>query len=109
MKTMEDFKGTKGNFEVNGNKIQVNPNNPMETSTVCMLFGSPSLPEAQANAKLFANSKNVLQAAIEARTELAKCLRYEAAKAASSFAQINDYVAEHPIYSKLDEVINASL
>lgn len=65
MKTMKDFKGTPGEFEIMGNKIQVDPDHPMNTITVAMMYGSMALEENHANARLFVNSKRVLEAAIK--------------------------------------------
>lgn len=98
MKTMKDFKGTQGEFEIVGNKIQVNPDDPLETSTIAMMFGSMAMDENIANARLFANSKKVLEAAIEAANVLRVTSQADGVSSISKAA-----------LSKLEQAINDSL
>lgn len=109
MKTMNDFKGTKGELEISGNKIQVNPDDPMTTSTVAMMFGSMALPESQANAKLFANSKKALEALIKLRQEYEFSLRNQAGLWGNDTEQIRKWISENPVLKETDNVINESL
>ena len=58
-----EFKGTKGKWEKVHTKIQVEPQNPMRTLTICQVFGGDE--ESLANAKLIAAAPELLEAALE--------------------------------------------
>ena len=55
-----EFKGTKGKWEKVHTKIQVEPENPMRTLTICQVFGGDE--ESLANAKLIAAAPELLEA-----------------------------------------------
>ena len=52
---------TNGKWEVNGNKVQISPEDPMNTITICQTFGNVSLPENAANIRLIAEAPNMLE------------------------------------------------
>ena len=55
-----EFKGTKGKWEKVHTKIQVEPENPMRTLTICQVFGGDE--ESLANAKLISAAPELLEA-----------------------------------------------
>lgn len=54
-----EFKGTKGEWINNVFNIQVNPNEPIKTSTVCRVYGNDE--ESIANAKLISAAPELLE------------------------------------------------
>lgn len=57
-------KHTKGEWLINGNQIQVSPEDPMNTQSICMMFGNISNVENHSNAKLIAAAPDLLEACI---------------------------------------------
>jgi hypothetical protein len=62
LEKMKNMKHTRGNWEVKGLKVQILPNDPMNTITICQVFGSPTERENMANAKLIAAAPDLLEA-----------------------------------------------
>ena len=56
---MKVFRGTQGEFEFMGNKIQVDPDHPMKTVTFAMIYGAMALEENHANARLFVGMSQI--------------------------------------------------
>lgn len=112
MKTMKDFKGTKGEFSSGfdftanrGDELEIYANGILNWIAVvkCGDGGINVTPEeARANARLFVNSKKVLEAAIEV-------MRFS-----SSLKVIADEKLQYPdncisAFNNLEQAINDSL
>lgn len=65
-----EFKGTKGEWINNVFNIQVNPNEPIKTSTVCRVYGNDE--ESIANAKLIAAAPEMLEVLNELKEQFKK-------------------------------------
>lgn len=59
-----EFKGTKKQWGVNGNLVQVNIKDPANTTTICSVYGDTADPEKKANINLISAAPNLLEAAI---------------------------------------------
>jgi hypothetical protein len=71
MKTMKDFKGSQGNFELKrGNQIMVNDRIIARVQGDILLPTDLRLRQEESDAKLFAASKKLLEALIECQSEL---------------------------------------
>lgn len=115
MKNMSDFKGTKGEFKINlDDPAKVVMYEKESSKRIALLYNEEKyvyLPkgQAEANARLFANSKNVLEAAIEAHEFVCMSLAFEAGRTTSDADKISEFIKEHPFRIKLEQAISDSL
>lgn len=112
MKTMSDFKGSKEDFKLLEIKqddcFELKNSNNDRTIAVVNYWDGRRL-EAQANAKLFANSKTVLEMLIKARKNLYMDKITLAAARKLSLSDAIEYANNHEHIKEIDNVIENSL
>ena len=104
----KEFKGSEGNFTLiekgrDAIGVSVIRIDTDEEYTFADVYGS------QANARLFAGSKNLLKAAIEAHEKLSMLVAIEAIRVTNNSDMISEHMKNHPTLLTLENAINECL
>lgn len=109
MKTMNDFKGTQGDFVAFRQDDDIYIETKERVEAIASIMGGKGSIEDEANAKLFIASKRLLEAILEAHSFVSESLAYQAAQSGASSVQILEHVKNNPIRIKLEQAINEAL